>query len=400
MARKKYLDGLRGLAALGVVAFHSSTFFSAATWTETFGDVPNLVLSRFINGNFMVCIFFLLSGYVLTIPRAANPALPSGYWGELIIRRYFRLTPVALVSVILLYILWGGIGIPNASMTDYGPGFAWMKNEYMFTPTLYDAVYNGIVGIYTGNFKYNLVLWTLRVELIGSVLLFCMFALFPKNKSFIVSSSILSIIIIFLHYGGHLKYGIYICLFFIGSLVYLTSLTIKQQKVKYTFFLLALWLASISIYTPEGKWIAHTFSISSSQMDAIIHSIGAILLLLIVLSSKRLQKILCIKPILWLGKISFSVYAIHSVIIFTIALHIFILLVPLCQIRMAGLITYLFIFVASLILAAILTKYVDTPSQHFAKWFSHWLINSDYPRIDKREREREREREASAAGSR
>ena len=133
-------------------------------------------------------------------------------------------------------------------------------------------------------------------------------------------------------------------------------------------------------------------------MDAIIHSIGAILLLLIVLSSKRLQKILCIKPILWLGKISFSVYAIHSVIIFTIALHIFILLVPLCQIRMAGLITYLFIFVASLILAAILTKYVDTPSQHFAKWFSHWLINSDYARSDKRERERERE--ASAAGSR
>ena len=98
MARKKYLDGLRGLAALGVVAFHSSSFFSAATWTETFGDVPNLVLSRFINGNFMVCIFFLLSGYVLTIPRAANPAIPSGYWGELIICRYFRLTPVAITG--------------------------------------------------------------------------------------------------------------------------------------------------------------------------------------------------------------------------------------------------------------------------------------------------------------
>ena len=337
--------------ALGVVAFHSSSFFSAATWTETFGDVPNLVLSRFINGNFMVCIFFLLSGYVLTIPRAANPAIPSGYWGELIICRYFRLTPVALVSVILLYILWGGIGIPNASMSDYGPGFAWMKNEYMFTPTLYDTAYNGIIGIYTGNFKYDLVLWTLRVELIGSVLLFCMFALFPKIKSFIISS-ILSIVIVFLHYGGYLKYGIYIYLFFIGALVYLTSLTIKQSRVN-IFFLLALWLASISIYTPEGKWIAHTFSISSSQMDAIVHSIGAILLLLTVLSSKRFQKILCIKPILWLGKISFSVYAIHSVIIFTIALHIFILLMPLYQIRMAGLITYLFIFVASLILAEI-----------------------------------------------
>lgn len=95
--RMNYLDGLRGLAALGVVAYHSNVLFSVFSWTEAYGDMPNLILSRFTNGNFFVCIFFILSGYVLVIPRVKNANVAGEKWGELAVRRYFRLTPIALV---------------------------------------------------------------------------------------------------------------------------------------------------------------------------------------------------------------------------------------------------------------------------------------------------------------
>lgn len=133
----------------------------------------------------MVCIFFLLSGYVLTIPRAANLEIASGYWGELIIRRYFRPTPIAFVSVMLLYTLWVSIGIPNESMTDYGPGFAYMEKEYTFTPSLYEAAYNGIIGVYTFHrIQYNPVLWSIGIELLGGNTTFLYVCIISQTQKF------------------------------------------------------------------------------------------------------------------------------------------------------------------------------------------------------------------------
>ncbi|MPT21584.1 MAG: DUF1624 domain-containing protein [Starkeya sp.] len=106
------LDGLRGVAACSVVAFHFFYAFTPAPFTDWgrtgFGlwDTPLAVLW---NGHFAVALFFVLSGFVLaaSAPRTAREA-PA-----LIGLRYLRLALPALVSSALA---WAWLnGFPEAA---------------------------------------------------------------------------------------------------------------------------------------------------------------------------------------------------------------------------------------------------------------------------------------------
>src|ERR1035437_10886835 len=70
-----YLEGIRGLAALLVFFHHFSLAFYPAFFTHDPGashlnglevQYGTSVFSVFSNGNFCVCIFFVLSGFVLS----------------------------------------------------------------------------------------------------------------------------------------------------------------------------------------------------------------------------------------------------------------------------------------------------------------------------------------------
>lgn len=375
--RMNYLDGLRGLAALGVVAYHSNVLFSVFSWTEAYGDMPNLILSRFTNGNFFVCIFFILSGYVLVIPRVKNANVAGEKWGELAVRRYFRLTPIALASVALTCFLWTTLGIPNQILSSYGPGFAYTRDYYNFTPSFLSALYYGTIGLYTffPSMNYNPVLWTMSIEMIGSLLLFSCLALYPKKKSFYFASGIVSLICLVVMYSfgvDMLEDGIYICLFFVGAILHLEQCTLRIENriLRILFLVVGIYLGGISIYLPEGEWLAKQFSLSPFLLNATVHSLAAILLILAVVSSEKLQNILSSAPLLWVGKISFSLYAIHTIVVFSIGFNLFIFLEPLLRMRMSALISYITIYVVSIILAWVLTKYIDLPSQSLSKRIS------------------------------
>ena len=80
--RKPYLDGLRGCAAC-VVLFGNHAI------------ALNSPLLGFFNGNAAVCVFFVLSGYVLTdLSRRSELTLPAQA-----VRRYFRLVGPILLTL-------------------------------------------------------------------------------------------------------------------------------------------------------------------------------------------------------------------------------------------------------------------------------------------------------------
>jgi len=113
MDKIRYLDGLRGLAAFVVVLSHFVVVFYPALYTANPEEVrfvsqldliiAGTPLNILYNGNFAVCIFFILSGYVLTYKffRDKNPeALASGAF-----RRYFRLLFPVLFSNLFVFVL-------------------------------------------------------------------------------------------------------------------------------------------------------------------------------------------------------------------------------------------------------------------------------------------------------
>ena len=105
--RLAFLDGLRGLAALGIVLHHASY----TNWAE--GALPHSVIlmaKALTYGRFAVAIFIVLSGYCLMLPviRSRDGHLRGGLLTYLQ-RRARRILPpyyIALVGTLLLLLLF------------------------------------------------------------------------------------------------------------------------------------------------------------------------------------------------------------------------------------------------------------------------------------------------------
>src|SRR6185437_16408809 len=102
--RLDYLDGLRGIAALLVVFNHYALSFYPAAFSKSLGEFHtkshletiffNTPLAILVNGSFAVCLFVLLSGFVLSIKYFQNRDIP--HLQKSAVLRYFRLLPPIL----------------------------------------------------------------------------------------------------------------------------------------------------------------------------------------------------------------------------------------------------------------------------------------------------------------
>ncbi|MBP3295331.1 MAG: acyltransferase family protein, partial [Lachnospiraceae bacterium] len=119
-ARLAWLDGLKGLACFGVFTHHfflanfPSSYYGAEMPSLLPGGVDTLFSYKpygvFLNGNFWVCLFLLISAYLpaCQIMRTPDDKLRSRA-GTMILKRYPRLMlptfSVAVINFILLHIL-------------------------------------------------------------------------------------------------------------------------------------------------------------------------------------------------------------------------------------------------------------------------------------------------------
>ncbi len=172
--RQHGLDGLRGIAAFAVLLGHtllivpafSDTYLDPAQverWSPTWwaSYTPFHVVW---DGSAAVFVFFVLSGYVLGLPFATHRPAARGGWARYFPRRLVRLyVPV-----------WGAFAVAMASLTfvdrDYAAGASvWLRLH----PTDIDgeAMWRHLLLLPSGPMGANGVLWTLRYEVMFSLLL-------------------------------------------------------------------------------------------------------------------------------------------------------------------------------------------------------------------------------------
>jgi peptidoglycan/LPS O-acetylase OafA/YrhL len=120
------------------------------------------------NGNFGVCIFFILSGYVLSgLAQTSKLSLLAQ-----IIRRYLRLAIPILVTSSLAWALLA-VGAYHNKAAGEIIGSWWMAAWYQFEPSFIDMVWQSLYGCFVGVQPiYNSNLWTMQPELIGSFYVF------------------------------------------------------------------------------------------------------------------------------------------------------------------------------------------------------------------------------------
>lgn len=176
------LEGLRGLAALGVLLAHIllALFPYLAHYSPRAGDIPQAhwwetylslpIFTVFFNGNFAVSIFFVLSGYVLTKKFFETDDIRVLRKGA--IKRYPRLVIPAAFSVIFAWSLMS-LGWIRTDLVPKLQGAGWPTSQYRTVYTFQEALWNGFVGApILNDIALNVPLWTIQIELFGSLFLF------------------------------------------------------------------------------------------------------------------------------------------------------------------------------------------------------------------------------------
>lgn len=193
-SRRVELDGIRGWAALSVILFH---FFQ-----ETFGVLFPAFHSPFFNfildGHLDVLVFFILSGDALSSSFFANQETTGT--ARIVVVRYLRLTfPILLSCMLELALIQLGWTAPHlaGSLVKRDD---WYGSFLNFDPNFFQCLYYALGGVYfdTHGPVYNPFLWTMPVELFGSLLVFVNILIYSRLRSvFLVLGLQIGVLLIF-----------------------------------------------------------------------------------------------------------------------------------------------------------------------------------------------------------
>ena len=345
---------MRGLAAIIVALMHSPFLFNERH-------------SIIAQGSIFVDYFFVLSGFVMA--HAYTHKIEGGLRAlEFIKLRVIRLYPLHLVLLIIwsLYVLakayaFFGLGIGSNPFV--------MNNWFTFLSNLLLINSMGV----NDTLSWNYPAWSISVELFTYIVFF-IFVYYRRLNStvslMLVSALSYTALYVLTQEDNTLlstyKYGFVRCLggFFLGTVTYRLSKKIKllgARRVLANFFeLTSLSLMLVCVYLSGSSKLFQLLSFSSFAFMILVFSIQ---------SQGILSRILEFKALLFVGKISYSIYLIHA-LIFALACNIYqyILKLPVVIVEpdiryvdvwYADIINFLCISI-TLILSSYTYKYIET----------------------------------------
>jgi peptidoglycan/LPS O-acetylase OafA/YrhL len=381
MNRISEIDGLRGLAALLVCCSHIQLAF----WNSAPTDIANAIgphASRLIlallDGEFYVWLFWVMSAVVLSIrfhqaaQQEANTILTDSA-----IRRLPRLwLPVAITSFVSYALLASGLQDNHRLADELGAApDTWIRFWNAFTPSfsgITKFIFIEALFDYDAPKTYNNVLWTMQIELEGSLFLFALLALFGKSRFryWIYLISILILSVKGCHWLTSFVVGAAICDLYINNpLQDPSSLkSFGEQIQSSTAFLLTSSLAiAYAIGLPNYFGVA----------NLVISSLVTIL----ALQSHLAKRILRGNFFQFLGKISFGLYLIHVPMLFTIGTPILLFLDSFLPREGAIPASMLILLVLSVLLGWFTWLIADRPSANFSRVISNLLYRSHFRAI-------------------
>jgi peptidoglycan/LPS O-acetylase OafA/YrhL len=185
-SRLLYLDGLRGWMALVVVLSHLTRTLLLDPPQLSAHGIDRLAfwlkwtpLGVVTDGVQAVYVFFVISGVALSYPvlRASNP---DRTLAAMALYRYPRLTVPILASCLAVWLLLALGALPTQAVAAHRADPAWWSELYTFPADFLAMAKFALWRTYElrlpNRESWNVVLWTMPVELLGSFLIFTMLA--------------------------------------------------------------------------------------------------------------------------------------------------------------------------------------------------------------------------------
>jgi peptidoglycan/LPS O-acetylase OafA/YrhL len=358
-ARIYELDAIRGWAALAVLLFH--IFWEALG--VRFGAFRSVVAAPFLNDDLAVCVFFVVSGAALSAPFHVTQ--DRKFIVRSAIKRYPRLL-IPIVAATFAVWLLNRLGLmhgPEAAIILERPDWLGLNNGA--TVSTANAVYFAISGVFSGlSAQRNILpfLWTMPIEMVGSMLLFLYLAC--KGMDGLGNRLLASIIAITFVASP------YISCFFIGSLIVETRGKSGPQKrflldrrvVTAAMLLCLLYSGAAVIFRSE--LLRYPNAIVGSAIVFYCLNIEAVARRLSTSTVSRL-----------LGKISFPLYLSHYAVLGAVFSPLIMAYEADLTILTAGMIGLATAIVAILVAFAFLP--VEQASHRLSKRLSDFILNVD-----------------------
>jgi peptidoglycan/LPS O-acetylase OafA/YrhL len=317
--RLPQLDALRGVAALSVGLSHHLTVFVGsphATIVAAANVVKWSPLYPFAAGYESVVLFFVLSGFVLTLPHLNARHDPYAIFA---IRRVLRLYPPYFGSVMLAAALsrWLFRYVP----ADVGP---WFRMHWIGPPTAKVLMDHTLMVHHFDTGQLNPVFWSLVVEMRVSLLfpLVALLALRLPTRLSILSVAICTLIRIV---GARIFHGSvatdvlfnveYFGMFVVGGILarHHKELVARVGRMSSRHALLLVLVG----------WLAYAYGRAATHMLEPIGDWpimgGACVLILFATGLPLGKAILDHSAARFLGRISYSYYLIHVLVLFGLA---------------------------------------------------------------------------------
>lgn len=309
--RFRALDSLRGIAALLVVFEHCYMAVPDEVW-ELY---PNIHLAADIlgaAGHFSVILFFVLSGFVLSLPYFADAELPYRLY---LIRRVCRLYPPYVFAVIIAALLfYTVIDFPEL-----------VTGSILAAHLLLTGVWEGTV--------LDVPVWSLIVEMRISVIFPLLVMAVKRFGWFAVAAGIILGYVCFsanvalgaageevnhigMNYTGTLLLTLrYVPFFLLGIIAAGRLEKFKQILISFPapahIFCCVIAMAFHALYA----WWDRQDIVSYAD---IFYGFIAVYFIICAVALAPVARKLCWPVFLWLGDISYSLYLVHVPVLFAV----------------------------------------------------------------------------------
>ncbi len=307
-ARLHALDGLRGAAAVVVVAFH---VFGQTRLSDTVASIA--LASPFgllVNGPGAVHVFFVLSGYVLALTLSRDGA--PGRLGRFYLRRWFRIQPPYMVAVLFAWVV-SQVVVPIGAQAA---GMPWVRFPAARLP----------IALWFPSMAFGLlpVGWSLFIELAMSMVFPFLFALgrrvhplLPIGVGFVLLSE----------FDPRWRFLRFAIDFALGLALFLRadSITRVVQRWPRSAPVLAGIAGVALLQLPFAVGRAHTgfagLEQGHSPAAIVQFALGSALLIIASLHAPALRRALSTPLAGFYGRVSYSLYLVHHSVLFCFVLH-------------------------------------------------------------------------------
>jgi peptidoglycan/LPS O-acetylase OafA/YrhL len=379
-----FVNGLRGIAASQVVMLHYGAAFLPVLvragspmhfrWEQTASFSPLFLVAQ---GYVAVYVFFVMSGFVLghafTRSQASTPAEVA--------KRFVRLYLPVFAAVLFAFVCLRLAPLPRFE--------AWKVSQSTWLGGLYqapldahlfwsDALFHSMLLGYAPNSLFaswgvlhpaipiwqaiDPPLWTIHYEFWGSLTLIAIAVVYRHFPGW----ALVVAVIITLFISG----SSFLCLFVLGFVLHLVHDRLDAMRdrrldvIGIGLLVVGLWLGASrqqplldNVYKLTLRLpIMRAFDAMQFQWQ-----ISALSLFVGFLLSARLRRLTASRSVLWLGKISFSLYLIHFPVLMTLGCWLFVRLQGYGYLFASG-VSLAVGFSVSLFLAAFFEKLIDKPA--------------------------------------